>query len=588
MYIRSIFLACLLFAPAAFGQVTLRAVPDIEGHYIIQFVTQRGTPELLKQFKGAAIDLLRSVQDEHIRSLQRDLASSGLQVLRNLWIRQSVAVRISARYLEQIGALPYVASVTADRQYRAEPQSVVMLPVSGDAVQDNLAQIDIDSTWNQQYRGQGIVIAILDSGVDPLHEDLKTRWRGGTNSWFDPYGQQPTPKDTTGHGTGVAGIVVGGNATGSYLGVAPSAQWIAARVFDNSGNSQESAISAALQWLLDPDNDSLTDDYPNIVQNSWGLDSSEGSCVNPFEVELAAIDALGIDIVFSVGNSGSAGTSSYLTPAFDAHVISVGAIDDSANLIFSSSRGPDRCGSTIIPSVVAPGNLVKSADLTFGGFDTNNTALYVGTSFSAPHVSGALALLRSKFNATDHNQYRDALFATTTVLGNQNDYGHGLVQVSMAMDWLANLATPPPLRSNEVAFASAVYRFNESSVAPQVALVRGGDITTTASVDIESSDGTAISVDDYLAIMTTINFAPGEAVKLIDVMLTDDANGESSETFTLRLSQNVNVNLGTNSVLTVWIDDDDNPVEEDEIGGGSVGITVLALLLLAVYRKGTS
>jgi hypothetical protein len=235
--------------------------------------------------------------------------------------------------------------------------------------------------------------------------------------------------------------------------------------------------------------------------------------------------------------------------------------------------------------VVAPGYLVKSADLTFEGFDNNNSALYVGTSFSAPHVSGALALLRSKFMASDHKQYRNALFATTTALGDQDDYGRGLIQVSKAMDWLANLAIPPPLRSKEVAFANAVYRFNESSDAPQIALVRSGDIDSAASVDIQSSDGTAFSVNDYLAIMTTINFAPGEAVKMIDVTLVDDANGEKPETFTLTLSQNVNVNLGRNNVLTVWIDDDDNPVDEDLIGGASIDISLLALLLLALYRK---
>ncbi|MCP4874942.1 MAG: S8 family serine peptidase [Gammaproteobacteria bacterium] len=581
--LRALLLTIVLLPITQFAQaqLMLREASDLPGRYILQFVSSVDVPAQLRGNKSAAVVSLKLQQQQRVSRLLADLAATDLKIIRNLWLKQALAVSVSSEFLPRIRALSYVAEVSPERQYRAESLSIVTLPLSGEVVQDNLDKIDVDPPWSDQYRGQGVVVAIVDSGIDPFHDDLATRWRGGTNSWFDPYGEQGSPKDATGHGTAVASIVLGGNASASYLGVAPNAQWIGGRIFDNFGRSEESAISATLQWLLDPDNNPATDDYPDIVQNSWGLAASEGSCVNPFTAELAAIDAFGIDLVFAVGNSGMSGPgpggfSSYLTPSFDAHVISVGAIRDDDNLLFASSRGPDLCGSAIIPSLVAPGNLIKTAELTFNGFDPDNTAINSGTSYSSPHVSGALALLRSKFNAADHLQYRNALFNTTTNLGAQDDFGRGLIQVAAAITWMENQSIPQ--RVNEVNFSMADYLFLETDADAKIALIRSGDLTTAASVDISSSDGSATGLGDYQPIATTVNFDPGESVKTIDIPLIDDTTGEDIEYFNLTLSQNINVNLGARSTLTVRIQDDDNPSDEDEIGGSSIGIFELIML----------
>jgi subtilisin family serine protease len=570
----------LLLAQPAFAQEVLHKSADMPNRYIVKFNSTDNVTTQLSEQKSKAIKALRLQQKSRVDRLKNDLLDTDLAILRSLWIRQSVAIFISSHYLARIRALSYVNEVRADKQYKAEPLGVVTLPLSGELVQDNLERVDLDSLWNAEYRGQGVVVAILDSGVDVLHDDLANRWRGGSNSWFDPYLEQPDPIDLSGHGTAVSSIVLGGDAAASYIGVAPNAQWIAARIFDNSGNSSESAISEVLQWVVDPDGDPGTDDFPDIVQNSWGLAATEGQCSNPFSAELAVIDALGIDLVFAVGNSGSVGLSSYLTPSFDQHVISVGALQTDNNLFFPSSRGPDDCGTSIIPSVVAPGQNIRTANLTFGGFDTDNTTVNDGTSFSSPHVSGALALLRSKFKAQDHLQYRTALFDSSIDLGDQDDYGLGLIQASAAATLLQNQLTPViPTRLHEVSFSDAVYLFSESDLNAKISVLRSGDITSTASVNIHSVDGTANDIDDYQLILTTINFAAGESVKSVDIQLTDDALAEVNETFSLVLSQQININLGEKTVLVVSIKDDDGLTqEEEEIGGASIGILELIFL----------
>ena len=572
----------LLLTQSAFGQAVLQKSYDLPDRYIVKFNAVENVSAQLRSQKGKAIKALRQQQQLRLERLEIDLQDTDLMILRDLWIKQSVAISISSDFVKEIRALPYVDEVRVDKQYQVEPLSLVTLPLSGELVQDNLGRVDIDSLWNAEYRGQGVVVAIIDSGVDLQHDDLTSRWRGGTNSWFDPYQEFSLPKDLTGHGTAVSSIVLGGNAAGSYIGVAPNAQWIATRIFDNNGGSSESAISEALQWIIDPDGNADTDDFPDIVQNSWGLGNSEGQCLNPFAAELEAIDALGIDQVFAVGNSGLAGPgpggfSSYLTPSFDNNVISVGALQSTDVLLFSSSRGPNLCDSSIVPALVAPGELIRTADLTFGGFDTDNTTLNTGTSFSSPHVSGALALLRSKFNALDHLQYRTALFDSAVNLGAQFDYGEGLVQATAAATLLENQTVPQ--RAHEVNFPEAVYIFLESELNANILVLRSGDITSTASVDILSGDGTANSPDDYQTILATLNYVAGESVKSVNILLTDDDLVEGDESFSLALSNNSNVNLGTANSIVVTIKDDDGSVpEEDEIGGASNGILELVIL----------
>ena len=103
-----------------------------------------------------------------------------------------------------------------------------------------------------------------------------------------------------------------------------------------------------------------------------------------------------IAVVFSGGNEGPLPATS-ISPANYPESLAVGATDSNRNIVNSSSRGPSACDGSSYPEIVAPGLNVRTADLTFGGLFPDSYVNVSGTSFSAPHVSGAIALLHSAF-----------------------------------------------------------------------------------------------------------------------------------------------------------------------------------------------
>ncbi len=231
--------------------------------------------------------------------------SSDVVSFTPLWATNSIAVTATPAVVASIAARGDVASVTPDR-IRLEPARA--------AASSNLEAIHTPAVWANGSIGTGAVVASLDSGVDLSHPDLQDRWRGGTNSWFDPYGQHPTtPTDLMGHGTNVTGVMVAGDASGASLGVAPGSSWIAARVFDDSGSATISAVHQAFQWVLDPDQNPATDDAPQVVNASWSIGAGPG-CDLTFQSDLAALRAADILPVFPAGNFGS-GVGSSVSPA---------------------------------------------------------------------------------------------------------------------------------------------------------------------------------------------------------------------------------------------------------------------------------
>ena len=142
-----------------------------------------------------------------------------------------------------------------------------------------------------------------------------------------------------GHGTSAMGLIVGGAASGSAIGMAPGATWIAAKIFNDSGTGTMSAIHLAYQWMLDPDGNPATADAPNVVNNSWTL--ATPGCSTEFEPDLAALVAAGITPVFAAGNFGP-GTSTDASPANNPDAFAVGATDDTDVARELQQPRPDR------------------------------------------------------------------------------------------------------------------------------------------------------------------------------------------------------------------------------------------------------
>jgi serine protease AprX len=215
-------------------------------------------------------------------------------------------------------------------------------------------------------KGAGVTIAVVDSGV-ALHPDIQT-----LTAVVDVVGQSTpvvappeTSVDPYGHGTHVAGIMVGNGSQsgGSMAGIAPQANLISVRVLGSQGSGQASDVLAGLQWILEH-----KDEYGIQVANlSLGHPIVESASVDPL---VEAVDALwdaGVVVVCSAGNRGRDGHVTITSPCNSQKVITVGAANDSRtgpiddDLVATySSRGPTTFDLIAKPDLVAPGNRIVS------------------------------------------------------------------------------------------------------------------------------------------------------------------------------------------------------------------------------------
>jgi subtilisin family serine protease len=420
-----------------------------------------------------------------------------------LWIVNAIEVKATPEVIRELAARPEVAAV--------RPNATIQAPaaVTSSAAEPNLDVVNAPDLWELGYRGQGVVVANMDTGVDPTHPDLTTSWRGGSNSWYDPNGQHTTPTDVNGHGTQTMGVMVGGAAGGTSIGMAPDAKWIAVKIFNDRGQATTTGIHQGFQWLLDPDGNPNTADAPNVVNNSWTM--STASCALDFQLDLRSLRAAGILPVFAAGNYGpTAGT--VLNPANLPEAFAVGGTDNADAIYPYSSRGPSSCAGATAPALVGPATNVRTSDL-YGGYVTDT-----GTSVAAPHVSGALALLLGAVPGLTADQQAAALEGSAVDLGTtdlDNNFGYGRLDVLAAYHQVATTpdytVSVSPSSATVAAGGTASYTVTVTGVngfAGSVALSLSGlpssDWTPTFSPAVVSAAGTS-----QLTVTTAASAAPG-------------------------------------------------------------------------------
>lgn len=454
LLLANLVLVLFLSTNAVGGQTTIfldealrQAGPDEYLPVIIRLSQQVDKNRFKRQNRMLRKALRRSLLIRQLRQTA-DTAQAGLlplirsgrgRQIRSLWIINGVAARMPAALVEQIARHPAVDRVELDRIVPLEAGSP---PVTAPA-EWNLNAIKAPDLWNLGYYGQGAVVALVDTGADIDHPDIAASFRGGSNSWFDPNGEYNTPHDNNGHGTGVLSVLVGADAGGTSVGVAPGAQWIAVKIFNSLDEASYSAIHAGFQWLLDPDGNPDTNDAPDIVNNSWGLDQTAGSCNMEFSDDIATLKAADIAVVFSAGNSGP-GVSTSVSPADDPQALAAGSVDMDLVVDGSSARGPSACDGSFFPDLAAPGVGILVADLTFGGLFPDSYRVVSGTSFAAAHLSGAMAVLLGAYPNLTPPELEAALRDTAFDLGlpgSDDDYGYGLVDVQAAFNQIGAVYT---------------------------------------------------------------------------------------------------------------------------------------------------
>lgn len=540
--------------------------PDNEVAVIIRF---KGRPDL-RAFKDRApakrkaliIRALRQQAAQSERPLRNFLKGRLARRLKSLWMINGVSVKIPARLIDKLRQLPGVESISLDATLGTPA------PTGGGSAPPewNLTMLGAPQLWQGGITGQGVVVATLDTGVDALHPDIGPKWRGGVNSWFDPSGEHASPHDSNGHGTQTMGLIVGGDYGGSAIGVAPGAQWIAAKIFNDAGTASYSNIHLAYQWLLDPDGNPDVDDAPDVVSNAWGLTDAAGVCDLEFQDDIDALRAAGIAVVVSAGNAGPASATS-LTPANYAQVLSVGAIDQLSNVPNFSSRGPSACDGTVFPKIAAPGVNVHTADITFGGLVPDSYIDVSGTSFAVPQVAGGMALLKSAYPQATASEIESVLASSSLdidAIGPDNNSGHGLVDLVAAHERLPQLGLPGSLQ-----FSAENYSVREDGIQVDVTVTRENGSLGAVSVDYTTVDATAIGTLDYQPAVGTLNFADGEMSHRFTVTISDDSLQEGDESLGLQLGPVAGgATLGWPDTATLTIIDDESAPAADTDADG--------------------
>ncbi len=278
-------------------------------------------------------------------------------------------IKANRSYSNSITRMPNVISVTEDKKVKAN-----------DAASNEV--LNVPKVWNEVgATGSGIVIGIIDTGIDYNHPDLGGGIGGSHKviGGYDFINNDNDPFDDHGHGTHVAGIAA---ANGTIKGVAPDARLMAIKVLDSYGSGWDSQILAGIEYAIDPDGNPATDDAPDVVNMSLGR------APDPFEPMSEAVNNAvleGICFVIAAGNSYD--YMSVGTPGTAELAITVGAIDNYGYTAYFSSRGPAPLTYILKPDVAAPGVQINS---TFPGGQYEKLD---GTSMASPHITGVAALI---------------------------------------------------------------------------------------------------------------------------------------------------------------------------------------------------
>lgn len=324
------------------------------------------------------------------RALITELGGSIVDQMENLPLVTAILPPEKVQILKES---PSVDAVEINRLYNINPEET----------RAEITERTLPKTLNTSLTGKGIKIAVLDSGVQPDHPDLKI---AGGISFVEGVNNY---SDDNGHGTHVTGIIGAQHNSIGINGIAPDATIYAVKVLDNEGYGYLSEIAAGIDWAINNDID--------IVNLSIG--TNEQSITLSSMIKKAYNS--GVFVVAAAGNDGDPKgvTDTIDYPGRYSETIAVGAVDENSSRATFSATGP-------LLEVVAPGVDIKSTYLN------NEYAVLSGTSMSTAYVTGVLALIKEVNPGASANKMRSILQETSKDLGpvgRDSLYGYGLVQI---------------------------------------------------------------------------------------------------------------------------------------------------------------
>ena len=372
----------------------------------------------LKAFAEASQHELRGVLAEMER---QGLVSS----VHSLWSANALYFSASKSALLDLSGRTDIETISLNVQHQLIPEEETAQAASDSReITPNITQVNADQVWALGYTGAGVVVAVVDSGVNYDHLDLADHlWDGGPefpHHGYDIVNDDNDPMDDKGHGTHVAGIVCGDGTSGSQTGVAPDATLMCVKTTAADGFGGAVNIAGGMEWAVEHGCD--------LINLSQGMAGAEVADKEIFRRTCTAILDAGIVALVCAGNEGlsilqmaypipnnvrvpASCPPPYLDPDQMANpgglscVVAVGAVDYNDAAADFTSQGPVTWQDTefgdyaydpgiglIRPDVCAPGVNIKSLDYQ----NTSGYTYYDGTSQATPCVSGIVALMLQK------------------------------------------------------------------------------------------------------------------------------------------------------------------------------------------------
>lgn len=447
---------------------------------------------------------------------QEKIHRAGGRIKRALKRMNVVAARLPEEDIQRLKDDPSIAYVEEDSVVRAvEPFAALGAPSREYLDSWGVSRIGADLAAQAGFTGAGIKVAVLDTGIDYNHPDLKDNYRGGYNFVYDnddPFDDSMSAYVPTGHGTHVAGIIGARNNGTGVVGVAPEVSLYAVKVLNAGLAGDVSDIIAGIEWAINN----------NVQIISMSIGSNLYSEALREACDRAA--QAGIILVAAAGNFNN---SSIEYPAAFDSVIAVTATrpDDTRPLY---NYGPQM-------ELAAPGVGIKST-VPGGGY-----GYLTGTSQAAPHVAGVAALLLASGitdtngNGTVADEVRQRLAGTARDLGDPGwdaAFGYGLVDAARA---LGVSAEPQP--SSPVFTSTPITVAKEGVAYSYTAAATDADGDSIAYSLVTAPTGMAI--DPASGLVSWIPTYKQAGIHGVTIRATDAGGLAAEQSFTITVADDV-------------------------------------------------
>ena len=370
-------------------------------------------------------------QQEVLSILKAETRSSKVTNIKTHWLSNAISCTASSDVIYLLSKHPDIEVIGYDEMVKMVPEEGQQTTVNRQQtidddvdLTDNIYMVNADKVWAMGYTGKGVLVAVIDSGVNYNHEDLKDHlWDGGAqypNHGYNTVNDNYDTMDRYGHGTHCAGTICGDGTAGILTGMAPDATLMCVKALDDYGSGSTSSINSAMEFAIEHHADILSMSLGILAPSAANKIMLRNTCVNALELGVVASVAAGnfgtnMTPQMQVPNNILAPAScpppwlhpdQQVNPGGLSCVVAVGAVDYFENMYSNGSKGPvtwtdtqfndypyggDKIG-LIRPDVCAPGVGVKSLDYS----DTQGYNLKSGTSMAAPCVAGVMALMLEK------------------------------------------------------------------------------------------------------------------------------------------------------------------------------------------------